>query len=360
MNPEHLFQIAAFLVSFGLIVFFTTAEAAFVGVNHMAIRTLAAAGDRRALQADKLISSRDRLVSDLLVGINTFTVVGSVLAASLTEEYAGAAYLGLTAAVLVLLVLIFAEMIPKALAYADATATAMRLAPAVTVASVLLRPVSAVLGLIPRWLSGRVGERQDDLSVTEESLTEMLRIGEEQGELAPDTGEVVSGILASQDKTVSDVMIPIRDAATAPVGASLSSLATLMERTGFSRIPIHRGSRATTTGVVHVKDVFARLCRGSGGTAADIMRPILRTPPGRKAADLLREMRSKRQHIAAIEDAGGRTIGLVTIQDLLEEIVGEIQEEPPASGAAGLGGGLGVGTDFGAGAGFDTGVGGTE
>lgn len=335
MNPEHLFQIGALFVSFGLIVFFTAAEAAFVGVNHMAIRTLVAAGDRRASLVDRLISSRERLVSDMLVGINTFTVVASVLAASLTEEYFGARYLSLTAAVLVLLILIFAEMIPKALAYADATSTALRLAPAVAFASAMFRPVGAVLGMIPRWLSGRVTERQDDLSVTEESLTEMMRIGEEQGELAPDTGEVVSGILASQDKAVSDVMIPIRDAATAPAGASLATLATLMSRTGFSRIPVHRGDRMAMAGVVHVKDVFARLYRGGGGTAGDIMRPILRTAPGRRGADLLSEMRAKRQHIAVAEDAEGRAVGLVTIQDLLEEIIGEIQEPPAALGAAG-------------------------
>jgi CBS domain containing-hemolysin-like protein len=335
MTSEHVLDLVLLAASFGMLVFFTAAEAAFVAANRMVLRTAATAGNQRAAIADRLVESRERLVSDLLIGINTFTVASSVLVASLTEDLLGPQYIGLAAAAMVVVVLIFAEMLPKAISYADPTAAALRLAPVVAVASAVLRPVTVVLGLIPRWIAGRVAEDEDDLDVTEESLSELMRLGEEQGGLAPDTGEVVSGILASQDQTVSNVMIPLADAALAPSTTPLRSLAAMMSRTGFSRIPIYQTDRKAIVGVVHVKDVFARLYRGGGGTAIDLIRPILRTTPGRTAVDLLGDMRAGRQHIAVVEGIDGAASGLVTIQDLLEDIVGEVMEQPSGSGSAG-------------------------
>jgi CBS domain containing-hemolysin-like protein len=300
----------------------------------MAVRTEAAGGNGRAATADRLIEYREQLVSDLLIGINTFTVAASVLSASLTEDLFGPQYIGLTAALMIAAVLVFAEMIPKAISYADPTGAALRLAPAVAVASAVLRPLTTVLGIIPRWLAGRVAEDEDDLDVTDESLSELLRIGEAQGELAPETGEVVSGILASQDRAAANVMIPLSATAVAPINMPLGSLAGLMSRTGYSRIPIHQGDRGAIVGVVHVKDVFARLYRGGSGVAGDLVRPILRTAPKRTAVDLLGDMKARHQHIAVVEGPDGKALGIVTIQDLLEDIVGEVMEPPATSSPA--------------------------
>lgn len=329
-----MIDIALFLGFFGLLIFFTAAEAAFVAANRMVLRTESAQGNRRAAVADRLLDGRDQLVADLLIGINTCTVAASVLSASLTKELLGPAYIGLTAALMVAAILLFAEMLPKAISYADPTAAAIRLAPSVAVASTVLRPVTSVLAAVPRWFVGRVAESEDDLEVTEESISELLRIGEQQGELAPETGEMVSGIFATQDEVAVNVMIPLADAATAPADADLKFLASLMNRTGFSRIPIYETDPDRIIGVVHVKDVFARLFRGGTGTAADLARPILRTLPGRTAVDLLGDMRTHRQHIAVVERTAGRALGLITIQDLLEDIVGEVSEPAPSASAA--------------------------
>ena len=321
------------MVTFLMITFFCTAEAAFVSVNHMAVRTRRAAGDRRAEIVDRLIADRPRLIWDLLMGINLSTVSTSVLITSLVEEAFGAWAIGIGAAVLVLMILLFAEVVPKAIAYSDPLTVALRLARPVAVASTIFRPLSSLIGAIPAWLSRRTPEKEDDLSVTEESLTEMLRLGAEQGELAPEAPAVISGILATSDKPVSEVMIPFEGIVMAPAAISLDELTATMARSGYSRIPVYGEDPRQVAGVVHSKDVFARLYQNRPGTAAEIIRPLMWTRPDRAAGDLLSEMQSRRQHIAAVTNAVGRLVGLVTIQDLLEEIVGEIQDEQPAPGA---------------------------
>jgi len=270
------------------------------------------------------------MINDMLVGINLSTVATSVLTASLVERFFGAWAMTVAAAILVLCILIFAEIVPKAVAYTDPTATALLLTPVAAVASRLFRPLAWTLGIIPSWLARRIPERQHDLNVTEESLTEMVRLGVEQGQLSPEATDVVSSILASGDLPVDSLMVHLPSVVGVPVTASIAEMADAMSGSGYSRLPVYREHSEQVVGVVHVKDVFARLYQGRRGTAAEIMRPIMRIRRDRMAADVLADMRTRRQHIGLVVDPAqtGRAVGLITIQDLLEEIVGEVLDAP--------------------------------
>jgi CBS domain containing-hemolysin-like protein len=260
----------------------------------------------------------------LLVGINVFMVLSSVLSASFLERTQVLGRQGpvLGAAGLVVLTLVLAELVPKRIAQADPVGTAIRLSGLVRISSFAFSPIATILGAVPQWVAGRlVARTPDDLDVTPESLSEMARLGEEQGGIEPETGGIIEGILSSGDTPVVDLMVPFDAVVVARADSSLSSLADLARKTGFSRFPVVRISNGPVAGMVHVKDVAARLFAGQSGTVELILRPVLRTSPDAKASDLLAEMRSRRLHLAVVERPPSVPIGIVTIEDLLSDIL---------------------------------------
>jgi len=312
-----------FAVSFFLVALYCAAETAFTSVNRLSIKALAEAGDSRAQTADVLLADRARLVSVLLVGINVFTVLSSVLSAAFFEKtrILGSQSVILGAVGLVVLTLILAEIIPKKMAQADSIRTVLRLSPFVRASVLLFGPIAAVLGALPRWMFGRLAKPVDDLEVTHESLSEMAKMGEEQGEIDADTGDMIEGILSSGEKTARDIMTPANRVVTVSCLASLSEVTSLSHESGFSRFPVVKGPLGYISGVVHVKDAVARVFQGKPGTAEDILRPAIRVRPHSLARDVLSEMRARRQHMAVIETDDGTMMGIVTIDDLLEDLL---------------------------------------
>lgn len=324
-------QVSIFLVSFVLIAVFCAAEAAFTAVNRMSILEHGDRGDRRALIAQKLLEDRTKLITILLVGINVSTVVASVLCASLTQEFGpfGSRGIGVSAAVLVLLILVFAEIMPKVVARDDPLRVALSLAPAVEAAGRVLLPVAWAVGAIPGLLMQKAPASKDELSVTPDSIAEMSRIGEEQGALTADTGDLIEGILSSGDKAVTSVMVPRGRIVSVPAETPLDAVAGAFLQSGFSRLPVYAGSPDRVVGAIHVKDAAAEIALGRSCTAADLVRPVITATRQMPALDLLMEMRAKRQHMAVVTDGEGTLLGLVTMNDLLEEIVGKIGEDAP-------------------------------
>lgn len=324
-------QISVLVISFALIALFAAAEAAFTSVNRMSVMEHAEQGDRRALIAERLLEDRTRLITVLLVGINICTVVASVLCASLTEEFgpSGSQGIGVSAAVLVLMILVFAEIMPKAVAQDDPLRVTLALAPLLQVAARVLRPLAWAVGAIPRLLVEQTPASEDELSVTPGSIAEMSRISEEQGALTAETGDLIESILSSGDKAVMSVMVPRSKMVSIPGEMPLDDVADAFIQSGFSRLPVYEGSPDRVVGIVHVKDVAAKVARCQPCTAGDLMRPVIKARQKMPTPDLLKEMRAKRQHMAVVTDGTGTLLGLVTINDLLEEIVGEVGEDSP-------------------------------
>ena len=324
-------QVTVFLGSFVLIAVFCAAEAAFTAVNLMSVMEQADRGDRRATVAQKLLEDRTRLITVLLVGINVATVVASVLCASLAQEFGpfGPNGIAVSAAILVLLILLFGEIMPKVVAQDDPLKVTLRLAPVIAVAARVFLPVAWAAGAIPRLLMQRAPAPKDELSVTPDSIAEMSRIGEEQGALTEETGDLIEGILSSGDKAVTSVMVPKTRIVSVAADAPLDAVAGTFLKSGLSRLPVYAGSPDRVVGVIHVKDVAAEVAEGRLGNAGDLMRPVITATRQMPALDLLKEMRAKRQHMAVVTGTDSTLLGLVTMNDLLEEIVGEIGEDAP-------------------------------
>lgn len=298
------------------------AEAAFVGAGRAGVRAAAKEGSASALLADRLLSDRTGLLAQLLVGVNVFTVGSSVLSASLAHEKWGPAGPALSAPLLVIVVLIFAEILPKRLAYHDPIRAAIRLAPVAAVMKTVFGPISTWFTNLPLWLARSVALGAEGVDVTPETLAELLRLGEENGSLPPETGDMVLGILSSRSRAVREIMTPRDSVVMIAADTPLAEAAGIIAEGDLSRLPV-LGSSGRVEGVLHAKDVAARLLAG-GGTVltGEIARSVLRAPESTPARSLLAEMRRRHQHLAVITDTSGKMTGLVTMHDLLEEILG--------------------------------------
>jgi putative hemolysin len=302
---------------------FCAAEAAFVSVNRAAVRAAAnGSGTSRASLADRLLEDRASLLARLLVGINVFTVASSVLCASLADELWGPVGLAAAAPVLVGFILIFAEIAPKHLAYGNPTAAAIKLAPLVNILSAAFRPVASWFMSLPLWLARSRALGAEVMDVTPDSLAHLVALGEERGSLHPETSDLVLGILATGDRAVQQVMTR-RDSAVMVDGtATLLEAAAAVSEAGLSRLPVIDHTRDRVLGVLHARDVAALLLEGREALAGQIARPVLRVLESMPARKLLGEMRRKRQHLAVVTDRAGRMVGLVTMHDLIEEMLG--------------------------------------
>lgn len=326
MTPEQLVEAVLCACFFVMVSVCCSAEAAYVSANRAAVRALASQGSRNARIADQLLSDRAALLARLLIGVNVFTVGVSVMVASLARELWGPAGTAVAAPVLVILLLVFGEIVPKQLAYADPTSAAVGLSRITSWMGAVLGPVAALFAFLPRWLSERHAVPAEEAEVSQESLEELLRLGEEGGSLPPDTGGLVAGILNSGDRTVREIMIPAQRMVIVRETMPLTEAAAIVAGSDYSRLPVFRSTADGIVGTLHAKDVAAGLFQGAAATVADVTRPVLRVGEGVLARDLLAEMRRRRQHMAVVADSRGGVSGLVTMHDLIEEVIGEINE----------------------------------
>jgi CBS domain containing-hemolysin-like protein len=235
----------------------------------------------------------------------------------------------LVSLVLSLLVLVACEITPKTLALQRAERVALRIAPLVAGATLVMRPVvyvlTAVTRLILRLLGGKAEVRGP--FVTEEELKMLVTVGEEEGVIEEEEREMIHGIFEMGDMSVREVMVPRTDLVAIEVKEPVEKAVDLVTRHGHTRIPVYEGDIDHIVGVLYAKDLLRAVVRGEKKSLRDIARKPYFTPESNKVQDVLRDLRKNRVHMAIVVDEYGGTAGAVTIEDILEEIVGPIQDE---------------------------------
>jgi CBS domain containing-hemolysin-like protein len=226
-------------------------------------------------------------------------------------------------------VLVACEITPKTLALQRAEKVALRLAPLVAWATLVMRPVvfvlTAVTRLILRLMGGKAQVRGP--FVTEEELKMLVSVGEEEGVLEEEEREMIHGIFEMGDMRVREVMVPRTDLVAIEVNEPVEKAVELVTKHGHTRIPVYEGNLDHIVGVLYAKDLLRAVVRGEQKSLRDIARKPYFTPESNKVQDVLRDLRKNRVHMAIVVDEYGGTAGAVTIEDILEEIVGPIQDE---------------------------------
>lgn len=306
--------------------FFSSSELAIISINRAVIREKARKGDRRAQLLDKLLQNPDTVVSAIVIGNNLVNVLASILAGAISTQVFGNIGLGIATAVMTLLLLVFGEITPKSVGIRNEK-FALRVARPVYVITRLFGPFSIGLSSLSRFLAKNIfGKKEINPPVTEEEIMAMMRLGEEEGTIKKDERELVNEVFEFDETKVDEVRVPKKEIVYLDENDTIQDLIDKSIETGFSRFPVCKnGNINKIVGMVHIKDALA--VEDKNIPVKKIMRDILKVGPGMKADDVLREMQRKKVHIAVVKDRRNKVKGIVTMEDLIEEIFGEITDE---------------------------------
>jgi putative hemolysin len=321
-----------FVVILSLNAFFCAAETALTGVSESKLHTLADRGSRRARLLLRLLHQRSRVVAGLLVGQN---IVGAVLAVYSTIVMNAVLDLpypwlkALIAALLsIVLLLVFGEVIPKSLAVHAPTSAAMAFAWPVWLVSHAFRPITAVLSAVSGALIRIVGGSRSEPSLTVEEIQAIARMGLAAGAIDEFEGKVVAKAAMLNDIRVREIMIPRTDIQGIEVHSSLEDIRQLFQKTPYSRLPAYKGDLDDIVGILNFKE-FLRHEPGAGrpfDVQAFLRKPLF-VSESMFIGDLLNQMRERRTHLAIALDEYGGTSGLLTLEDVVEMLVGRIEDE---------------------------------
>jgi putative hemolysin len=323
--------------------FFVAAEIAFVSVRRTRLDELAEAGDRRAKRAQVLMRDPGRFLAVIQVAITFLGALASAVAAvsivtvvaeplrqiTFLADYADTIALLFVTSIVAIVSIVLGELIPKGLALGNPDRIALTVSGPITLFAKIVSPLVAVLVALTRLISKPFGidpTRTPELSAAEIRL--IVEQGSQQGVLEAEEEQMISAVMSLSDSKLHEVMVPRIDIAAIDQEASFDDAVTLVLTEGHSRTPLYKESVDHIVGILYAKDLLRIIAAGGPRPRLrDIMRPALFVPESQAVDDLLNELQRRRVHMAIVLDEYGGTAGLVTIEDLLEEIVGEIQDE---------------------------------
>ena len=311
----------------------SASEMAFIAAHRVRIRHLAENGNQTAARYLEAFRRPERMLSAAMMGVTVAHITASSLATWALLPVAGGWAAALATIILVPLMLVFGEVIPKAVASEWATALILRLYRVLEMAATILSPVTwgarvLVTGVLVALGLRTSGARQ---FVSREELKLLLQLEPEEADVTSSEAEMIDKIFDLGDTAVREVMVPLVDVAALPETAAPDEAVRLMQERGFSRIPVFTDRVINVVGVVTAMDLLRR-----GAEAPDLkslMRPATYVPETKRIDDLLREMQKARLQMAVVIDEYGGAVGIVTVEDIVEQVVGEIQDEHDRTGA---------------------------
>ena len=326
MDSSTVAMLAALVALVALSAYFSATETAFTSLNRIRLKTRADDGDKRAARTLALAADYDRLLSTLLIGNNIVNNVATTIGAVLFIKLIGSAKgPTVSATVLTVVILVFGEVTPKSLAKERPEAWAIVATPLLWVMAVVLTPVNF---LFTQWkkLLRVLLRHQDDDGITEEELMGMVDQAETEGSLDQHESDLIRNAIEFNDMEVSEILTPRVDLEALADTATMEEAAAMYADSGFSRLPIYHDSIDNIIGVLHEKDFYAAYCRGVK-RLSELKSSVLYTTETARISDLLRQLQQNKVHMAVVVDEYGGTQGIVTMEDIMEELVGEIWDE---------------------------------
>lgn len=325
MDSSSIGIIVALVLLLCTSAYFSATETAFSSLNKIRLRNKAEDGHRRAAATLALAEDFDRLLSTILVGNNivniTAATLGTVLFTRFFREYGAT----VSTIVLTLAILTFGEISPKTIAKNHAEAVAMGVTPSLKVISVLLRPLTALFSLWQKTI-GKLFHAAEGTGITEDELITMVSTAEDEGGLDINESRLIRSAIEFGDMQVDEILIPRVDIVAISDQATAEELDDLISSNRFSRIPVWHESIDTIIGIIHERD-FHEAELEDDGSWLDLVTPVIYVASSTRIADLLHDMQRRKMHMAIVVDEFGGTAGLVTLEDILEELVGEIWDE---------------------------------
>ena len=310
--------------------FFAASEAAIVSMNRIRARALIEKNVRGSVRLGRMIEHRNQTLTSVLIG-STFVLLAADSVATYLFLIAGVPHAALwSTVVMTVVILLVGEILPKTLAVSAGDRTALRLAPFLSFVTRALSPLTTAF----LWITDGVvrlfgGQPHRGPYVTEEDIKSIVNVGVEQNVLEEQERELIHSIIEFGDTIVREVMTPRTEMVAVPVSGSPRRALDLVIAEGYSKLPVYEETIDNVIGVVHDRELLIALANGTIATTSlrSLMRPVTHVPENKRISELLREMQRGKYSLAIVLDEYGGTAGLVTMEDLLEEIVGEIRDE---------------------------------
>lgn len=327
MSPEFLG--AAIVVCVALSAFFSASETAFTSMNRVKMKTMMQSGNKRAKLAYELGEQYDRLLTTILVGNNIVNIAASTLATSLfmilLKDHQNLVSV-VNTVVMTIVVLIFGEVSPKTIAKESPEALAMAFAPILRVLGVIIGPINAFFALLKKLLH-KIFKPSESESFIEEEIMTMLEEAQNEGDIDAHEGELIRSVIEfSDDRDVNSILTPRVDVTAVEDIATMEEVGELFRTTGYSRLPVYHEDMDHIVGVLNEKDYYLKKHEGCTDIR-EIMQPPVCAPTTLSLSKLLKLLQTKKTHIVIVLDEFGGTEGIVTMEDVLEELVGEIYDE---------------------------------
>lgn len=306
--------------------YFSATETAFSSLNRIRLKNMAEKGNRRAAMVMKMSENYDVLLSTILIGNNIVNIASASLATVLFVRFLGdEAGASISTIVTTVVVLIFGEVSPKSIAKESPEAFAMFSAPLLRIFTVVLTPFNFFFIQWKKLLS-MVFKASEDKGITEEELLTIVEEARQDGGIDEQESSLIRSAIEFTELEAGDIFTPRIDVEAVSVDADQEEIARVFADTGYSRLPVYEGNIDHVVGIVYQKDFHNRVYR-TGEPLGNIIKPAMFIARNKKIGALLKELQQNKMHIAVILDEFGGTVGIVTMEDILEELVGEIWDE---------------------------------
>jgi len=323
---EYVLEFLLFVICVLLTAFFSSAEVALISITRAKVRTLVNDGLPGSKAVAALKESPEHLLITILIGNTIVTTAAATIATAVAIQVFGDIGVGIATVLVIIILLVFGEIGPKIYAARASESYALRIAPVILFCSRIFTPVI--------WLVERVspkfgiGKEVAEPAVTEEEIKEWIDVGKEEGTLEQGEQDMLYSVLEFADTTAREIMTPRVDVIAMEDTVSFEEAIRIFNDTGFSRIPVYHDQIDNITGILNVKDVFsAMVSHRKDSTIKEVMYDPMFVPETKKIDDLLKELQVHRVQMAIVLDEYSSFVGIVTVEDILEEIVGDIMDE---------------------------------
>ena len=307
--------------------FFSASETALTGANKIRLKNQADSGDKKAALALNLITNYDSTLSTLLVANNIVNILSASLATVFFTNLLGAGGVGISTAITTVAVIIFGEVLPKSFANEQPEKMIKASCVILNILSKILTPVVKILNLIKQSIKPKSTQEEATPSVTEEELMCIIDEIEDEGVLEENQAELVQNAIEFNDIFAGEILTPRVDITAVSTEDSVDEVKELFFRYNFSRMPVYENSIDHICGFISQKDMFAQMLKSEDFDWHNLIKPCLYVPPKKKIIDLMHILQKQKIHMAVVTDEYGGTLGIVTLEDILEELVGDIWDE---------------------------------
>ena len=329
MDPSYTWQIIVLILLIALSSFFSMSETALMSLSKIRLRHMVEEGVPGAKRVERLTEDPNKLLGAILIGNNIVNIGASSLATILATNIFGSSGVGIATGVMTILVLIFGEITPKSIAKQKAEAVSLKVARFIEFTVFIFKPFIYIFTMISSLFIRLVGcnPNEDESFITEEELKTMVGVSEEEGVLENVEKEMIFNVFDFADQQVKDVMVQRVDIVSIDEEATYDEVMSVIKSEQFSRIPVYNQTIDNIIGFLNVKDLAMIENPREDFNVKKYIREPFYTFEFKKIVELFKEMKKSRNHIAVVLDEYGGTVGIITIEDLVEEIVGDIEDE---------------------------------